>query len=152
LTGLFNRRKVETHLKRQIKEGRSSSVIYLDLNGFKRINDTLGHLAGDDLLKQFAGELRTTFRAADVVGRWGGDEFVVVVDGDSQKAKACLARIEQWVSGEYTLTTADGPKKIKLAVAAGIATWKPGESITDVLRNADAAMYAEKSRMKSVQR
>jgi len=150
LTGLFNRRKVETHLERQIKEGRSSSVIYLDLNGFKQINDTLGHLAGDDLLKQFAGELRTTFRAADVVGRWGGDEFVVVVDGDFQQAKVCLGRIEQWVSGEYTLTTAKGPQKIKLTVAAGIATWKPGESITDVLRNADAAMYAEKSRMKSV--
>lgn len=149
LTGLFNRRKVELHLTRQVSDGRSFSVIYLDLNGFKQINDTLGHDAGDDLLKQFANELRTAFRATDVVGRWGGDEFIVIVDGDFPEAKIRLGRINQWVTGEYTLGTAAGPRTVKLAVAAGIASWKAGESITDVLRNADAAMYAEKTRMKT---
>ena len=151
LTGLFNRRKIEAYLDRQIRESRKFSVIYLDLNGFKRINDTLGHDAGDDLLKQFSGELRAAFRSTDAVGRWGGDEFIVVVDGDFPEAKRRLGRINQWVSGEYTLTSATGPRRVKLAVAAGIASWKPDESITDVLRNADAAMYAEKSRMKLVQ-
>ena len=68
LTGLSNRRKVERHIETRIRSRKVFSVISLDLNNFKRMNDTFGHLAGDDLLKQFATELRTVFRAYDVIG------------------------------------------------------------------------------------
>ena len=144
LTGLFNRRKIETHLEGQIRDGRNFSVIYLDLNGFKQINDTLGHLAGDDLLKQFAGELRAGFCSTDTVGRWGGDEFAIgVVDGDYAEAKLRLDQIEKWVNGEYTLTTASVPQKVKLAVAAGLVTWKRGESIADASQRGCRYVFAE---------
>jgi len=81
LTGLSNRRKVERQIETRIRAANVFSVISLDLNGFKKLTDTYGHLAGDDLLKQFATELRTVFRAHDLIGRTGGDEFIVLVDG-----------------------------------------------------------------------
>ena len=92
LTGLSNRRKVERHIETRIRSGKAFSLISLDLNGFKKLNDTYGHLAGDDLLKQFATELRTVFRAHDVIGRVGGDEFMVLVDGDLAVASRQTAK------------------------------------------------------------
>ncbi len=151
LTGLRNRRSVELQLERRIKEGRRASVIYVDLNGFKRINDAFGHIAGDDLLKQFAGELRAALRAADIVGRWGGDEFIVMIDGDSRQAEMLVDRIEKWVTGDYVLTATAVPQKVKITAAAGVASWQPGDTVTDILSRADAAMYERKSRMKSQQ-
>src|SRR5665213_3125242 len=82
LTGLGNRRAFEVQLQARIESRSTFSLLMLDLNGFKAINDEHGHLAGDDLLKQFAVELSAQFTAADLVGRWGGDEFVVLVSGD----------------------------------------------------------------------
>ena len=75
----------------------------LDLNGFKQVNDTYGHEAGDDLLKQFSTELRSASRATDVVGRWGGDEFIVVLDGNLTEAQSHVERMQKWVFGSYTL-------------------------------------------------
>jgi len=72
LTGVANRRSVEERAQRQIANARTFCVVMLDLNGFKQINDRHGHLAGDELLRQFAGELKSITRAGDLVGRWGG--------------------------------------------------------------------------------
>jgi diguanylate cyclase (GGDEF)-like protein len=142
LTGLFNRRAIEAMLNRRHLECRPFNVIMLDLNGFKSVNDTLGHLAGDDLLTQFGQELKGALRTSDVVGRWGGDEFVALVDGNFQDAEARAKRIEDWVNGEYTLHGST----VTISAAAGIATWQPGESIQSVIERADAAMYAHKPR------
>jgi diguanylate cyclase (GGDEF)-like protein len=144
LTGLANRRKVERQLSVRIAQGLPFSVIYLDLNGFKQVNDTMGHLAGDDLLRQFAGELKSAFRPADLVGRWGGDEFIVMVEGAFQQAHASTERIDKWVNGEYTLTTNHGPRKVVIKAALGIASWQHGQTLTEVLQLADAAMYRHK--------
>jgi diguanylate cyclase (GGDEF)-like protein len=144
LTGLANRHKVERHLSVRIAQGSPFSVICLDLNGFKQVNDTMGHMAGDDLLKQFAGELKTAFRPTDLVGRWGGDEFIVVIEGQFQQAQASTERINKWVNGEYTLTTGAGPRKVIIKSALGIATWQQGQTLTEVLQLADAAMYRHK--------
>ena len=103
LTGLSNRRKVERHIETRIRSAKVFSVISLDLNGFKKLNDTYGHLAGDDLLKQFATDLRTVFRTNDIIGRVGGDEFVVLVDGDLSVATARLRRVRRWVNGSYAV-------------------------------------------------
>lgn len=148
LTGLSNRRKVERQLELLASQRRPFSVIYIDLNGFKQINDALGHAAGDDLLKQFAGELRMAFRTTDVVGRWGGDEFIVVVDGDSCDAVTRVERIEKWVAGEYIVTTELGPCKVHVSASRGVASWKTGDTSTTILQRADAAMYEHKERMK----
>jgi len=144
LTGLSNRREVERQIAARIQTGQAFCVVCLDLNGFKQLNDTHGHLAGDDLLKQFATQLRTAFRAHDVVGRTGGDEFVVLVDQDLPVAKTRLERIRRWVKQSYALTENPDLPQVKLTAAGGVVQWKPGESMRDVLRRADAAMYADK--------
>jgi diguanylate cyclase (GGDEF)-like protein len=144
LTGLSNRRVVERHIETRIRSAQVFSVISLDLNGFKKLNDTYGHLAGDDLLKQFATELRTLFRSHDIVGRMGGDEFIVLVDGDLSIASARLERIRRWANGSYTVKRDSNAPKVKVTAAVGIAQWNPGDSMRDILGRADAAMYADK--------
>jgi diguanylate cyclase (GGDEF)-like protein len=145
LTGLVNRRIVERHIETRIRAAQVFSLISLDLNGFKKLTDTYGHLAGDDLLKQFATELRTVFRSHDVIGRVGGDEFVVLVDGDISVAKARLERIRRWVNGSYAVKGNSDAPKVKVGAAVGAAQWNPGETMRDILDRADAAMYADKS-------
>jgi diguanylate cyclase (GGDEF)-like protein len=148
LTGLANRREVQRRLELLANQGRPICVLYIDLNGFKQINDALGHVAGDDLLKQFAGELRMAFPTTDVVGRWGGDEFIVLVDEDFREGETSVERIEQWVAGEYSVTTESGPRKVQVAAAIGFVSWQPGDTPTKILQRADAAMYEHKARMK----
>ena len=94
LTGLQNRRRMEAALEVRVSQRTPFSVLVLDLNGFKQVNDTYGHAAGDDVLVQFAKELRAAFRAMDDVGRWGGDEFIVVLDCGMDEAPATGAGSE----------------------------------------------------------
>jgi diguanylate cyclase (GGDEF)-like protein len=144
LTGLLNRRKVEGHIETRIRAGQNFCIISLDLNGFKQLNDTYGHAAGDDLLKQFATELKTVFRTHDVIGRVGGDEFIVLVDGDLAVAGARRDRIQRWVNGRYKVSENPEAPKVNVSAAAGVAQWNAGESMQDVLARADAAMYEDK--------
>jgi diguanylate cyclase len=148
LTGLGNRRYMETQMENRIAMARPFSVMVIDLDGFKKVNDTYGHLAGDDLLKQFATELRTSLRAADVVARWGGDEFVALLDCDSEAAPAYVDRIQKWVVGDYVIHARNGTHKIPMTAAAGLAAWKPGESAQAVFDRADKAMYTQKKHAK----
>ena len=150
LTGLANRRKVERQLELRAKRGRPFCVLYIDLNEFKQINDSLGHLAGDDLLRQFAGELRMAFRSTDVIGRWGGDEFIVLEDGDFRVGKTGVERIERWVAGEYSVTTEAGPRKVHISAATGFAAWQSNDTPTTILQRADAAMYEHKAATKAI--
>jgi diguanylate cyclase (GGDEF)-like protein len=144
LTELANRREMERQIERRVEGGRPFGVIYLDLNGFKSINDTYGHKGGDELLKQFAQELKVAVRATDVAGRWGGDEFLVLVDGDLSEAESRARRVEEWVNGEYTLTAGGERKKVRITAGTGAAAWKKGDSAQDVVQRADAAMYGRK--------
>jgi len=144
LTGLANRRKVERQIELRGKESRRFCVIYLDLNGFKQVNDLHGHLAGDDLLRQVARELKAVFRPTDLVGRWGGDEFIVLVDGDLKEAEARLKRIEKWVYGEYKLTIGTQQRTVMAKAAAGMAEWRPDISAAELISCADKAMYQNK--------
>jgi len=148
LTGLANRRKLEHQLELRANQGHPFCLIYIDLNGLKQINDTLGHFAGDSLLKEFAGELRTAFRTTDVVGRWGGDEFVVLVDEDSREGKARVERLAQWITGEYSVKTQSGLRKVTVSAAIGFAAWQPDDTATKILQRADAAMYEHKTQLK----
>jgi GGDEF domain-containing protein len=93
LTGVANRREIDAQIGERISWRQAFSLAILDLNGFKRINDVHGHVAGDDLLKQFASELKARLRATDLIGRWGGDEFVVIVDAGFEQAQTRMDRV-----------------------------------------------------------
>jgi diguanylate cyclase (GGDEF)-like protein len=147
LTGIGNRRHLERQLDRRVAANSPFFLIYLDFNEFKQINDTLGHLAGDELLKLFAGELSHSLRSTDALGRLGGDEFVAVVDGAAGDVAERIEGIKKRVNGQYTLSTETGKRKVSIAAAIGIAAWKAGSTAQDLLRDADAAMYQDKKRM-----
>jgi diguanylate cyclase (GGDEF)-like protein len=145
LTGVDNRHGIEVKLERRIEAKKPFCVVVLDLNGFKQVNDTYGHQAGDDLLKQFAAELRSASRGTDVIGRWGGDEFIVVLDGSLVEAHSHIERMQKWVFGGYTLQAGTEAPKVNMDAAIGLVEWKPGETMKEVLGRADAAMYQQKA-------
>ena len=112
------------------------------------MNDKYGHPAGDSVLKQFAEELKSNVRPGDVVGRWGGDEFVILLDCDLSSATVLLERVRKWVFGEYTITPDGEAEKVRVWVSAavGIAEWIPDEPAEQLIERADRAMYKEKTR------
>ena len=144
LTKLENRRAVEAQMDRRIAQNQPFFVLMIDLDGFKQINDLHGHLAGDDLLKQFATELRSQSRSNDVIGRWGGDEFIVLMQGSLREAEAYIERVQRWVFGSYSVQVGAGACKVSMRASIGMAKWTPEETIQDVLGRADASMYAQK--------
>jgi len=145
LTNLVNRRQVEGEIDRRIAAGGCFSVVMLDLDGFKEVNDRYGHLAGDGLLQQFAGELRASSRSDDVVGRWGGDEFVLVLDCALTGALERVGPMRSWLLGDYEISTERGGRTVRVSAALGVAEWKAGEGRDDIMRRADQAMYDQKS-------
>jgi diguanylate cyclase len=144
LTGLDNRATVEGQIVRRIAKREPFCVAILDLNGFKEVNDKYGHLAGDDLLKQFGTELRSIVRSTDIVGRWGGDEFMVLLDCSYEQATGYMERQQKWLFGDYTLATPQEKLKVHLTASVGIAEWQRGETMEQVIARADAAMYKRK--------
>lgn len=146
LTGLANRRNVEERIEWRIAHSQTFCVMIIDVDGFKQVNDRYGHVAGDSLLKQFAEELRSNSRAPDIVGRWGGDEFIVVVDCDLQGAKAKVERLQKWVLGDYTIQFGNGTSKLAVGASIGVAQWQQGESMQELLDHADVGMYRDKAK------
>jgi diguanylate cyclase (GGDEF)-like protein len=145
LTGMRNRSWVENEIERRIRAGSPFSVAIVDVDDFKNVNDVHGHLVGDDLLRQFAGELKSACRSTDVNGRWGGDEFILVLGSRLGEAETQIERLRDWVCGSYPVQTRNGPMKLKLEASIGLAEYRPGERRNDLLARADAAMYARKS-------
>jgi len=147
LTGLSNRRTVEERIEWRIAEKHTFCVVMLDLDGFKQVNDTYGHATGDGLLQQFSRELRSNIRSTDIVGRWGGDEFIVVLDCDLNTANSQVERVRKWVLGEYTIQTdaTSGKVKVRINASIGIAQWQSGQTMQALVARADSAMYREKA-------
>ncbi len=144
LTGLANRRYVETHLDSRARRGTPVTAFFIDLNGFKKINDTYGHLAGDDLLKQVGNRLRMAFRSTDTIGRWGGDEFVALMDGGFADIQKDITRIAECFAAGFVVDKDGAQHLVTIGAAVGMATWKPGDTAEELLRRADLAMYEEK--------
>lgn len=145
LTGLGNRRRIEFELEDLEKQGRPFCLMMLDVNGFKQINDSFGHLAGDQVLKQFAAELQTNLRAAELVGRWGGDEFLVILSGTPREADALVAHVRSAVFGDYSIDAGGSRRRVKISAAIGVAFANPGEPGSAVIERADAEMYRDKA-------
>jgi diguanylate cyclase (GGDEF)-like protein len=147
LTDVLNRRGFERELKRSLayvkRYGASAALIYLDLDGFKPVNDRHGHGAGDAVLKAVAAALIRNVRASDVVARIGGDEFVVLlwnVNGANAAAKA--AALEAAVFGTPVRWNAS---TLAVGASAGVALLGPLDAPADIIARADAAMYARKA-------
>jgi diguanylate cyclase (GGDEF)-like protein len=151
LTGLANRRETESQIQDRIVWRRRFCVAVLDLNGFKKINDVHGHVAGDNLLRKFATEMKAHFRSTDVVGRWGGDEFIVIIDSTLAEAQSSLDRVRKWAFGEYAIETGKGMVQVPIRASIGVAAWDKSETMVELLARADASMYAEK-RVRSMPR
>jgi diguanylate cyclase (GGDEF)-like protein len=148
LTGLANRAFFQEQLELALVHTRSapdraSAVLFFDLDDFKQINDTLGHLAGDAMLRVVADRLQRAVRASDVVGRIGGDEFGVLLNdrADTAAVDAAVARIQETLVAPASL---DG-RIVYITASVGITLLEEGdERIEDVLSRADAAMYHAK--------
>lgn len=151
LTGLANRRSVEERIQRNIANGIQFCVFMLDLDGFKQVNDRFGHQVGDDLLKQFAAELNTRSRISDLVGRWGGDEFIVIYEDKLETAIPFMQRIQEWVFGKYNLHCAgeQNGASVEVTASIGVAEWGPGETQQEVIARADREMYVNKNHSRS---
>jgi diguanylate cyclase (GGDEF)-like protein len=151
LTELANRAlfgdRLEQALRRRDRPHSSLAVIYLDLDDFKTVNDSLGHGAGDDLLGAIAVRLLEIVRAPDTVARLGGDEFAILledVDGDIG-----AARLAQRVLDGFDVPVRAGGRELRITASIGIATNSPvSRTGQELLRNADVAMYAAKTRGK----
>jgi diguanylate cyclase (GGDEF)-like protein len=144
LTGVRSRLNVESQIEVRIVADRQFCVAILDINGFKQVNDEFGHVTGDELLKQFATELQSVCRSTDVIGRWGGDEFILLLDCGLADAIQQRERLRDWVCGHYTVQGESGTTKLNLNISIGLAEHRQGESMKELLARADAAMYAEK--------
>jgi diguanylate cyclase len=148
LTGLFNRRHMTDLLAQQRlacqRKGGGFAVALVDLDHFKRINDSHGHAVGDAVLRAFAEQAGAALRGTDIVGRWGGEEFVVLYPGsNAQEAALGADRLRERVAAAV-VTTPDG-QPLCFTVSIGLTEHRPHESVDAMLERADRAMYHAKS-------
>jgi diguanylate cyclase (GGDEF)-like protein len=143
LTGLLNRAGLDELVARVRPGSQLRAVLYLDLDGFKEVNDTHGHAAGDAVLLDTAMRLAAQVRPTDLVARLGGDEFVIVADSvlDEPSVVAFAQRIVGAVSHDVTLASGE---VVGLAASAGIVVWPEGDSLASVIATADGLMYEAK--------
>lgn len=144
LTGLANRTLVAEHLGRLLSRRPPAprlGVFFVDVDRFKEINDVYGHAVGDAVLKAISARLPQVIRPSDVAGRWGGDEFILLVDDvDAHALDALSRRVRREVAAPIQL---DGIA-ITTTLSVGVTLARPGEAPSLVLERADAAMYARK--------
>jgi diguanylate cyclase (GGDEF)-like protein len=146
LTGAMSRRAIvpliEKSVKRAARTGIPACVAMLDIDLFKSINDRFGHLAGDQVLRRLVERTRESLRASDVIGRYGGEEFVLLLQGTDLQAGARLVeRVRRAISATRWSDIAPG---LKVSVSGGIAAVKPTDTLDGLLGRADKALYEAK--------
>ena len=152
LTGLANRRSLEeslrTELARATRFGDSVCVVLADLDDFKSVNDKYGHAAGDEVLKAFAAALRKTARESDVAGRWGGEEFALVLPGTDSAGGARLAERARTAIEEHHVEMPNGDF-CAVTASFGVAAFPESHELGEILAAADSALYAAKGQGKN---
>ncbi len=156
LTGLFNRRHMLEQLRRElagaVRYGHPCSLAMIDIDHFKRINDTHGHAAGDETLRVVARVLRGRMRESDLLGRWGGEEFLAVLP--HTEAMQAVEAAQGWLDAlmRHEVQAPDGAR-LRVSFSAGIAAWRPGDEagegvealVERLLYEADAQLYHAKA-------
>jgi diguanylate cyclase (GGDEF)-like protein/PAS domain S-box-containing protein len=149
LTGLLNRRRfyeeLHLHLEKSDNTGRQAAILLLDVDRFKLVNDSLGHLAGDEVLRAFADTLTRRLRTNDVVARLGGDEFAaLLLDVETEQAGAQIADDVASAIRQQTVPTPAGPANVTASI--GVVTFRPTptDDADDLLAAADRALYLAK--------
>lgn len=144
LTNLYNRNKIDALLVKESKlVNRGSpvfSIILLDIDHFKLINDQYGHLMGDQVLREIARCLKHNIRETDYVGRWGGEEFMVICANTSLMGAEALAEMLR-----AKIEQAEFPEHIHATSSFGVAEYFPGESIDSLIKRADEGLYWAKN-------
>ncbi len=149
LTGLPNRRlfsdRVNHALARRGRSPKALAVLLLDLDGFKLVNDSLGHAAGDEVLAAVGTRLRSCMRATDTVARLGGDEFAILIEDIDEDGQAVAAAERVIEALSQPLALPGREVTVRASIGGAIDRGQPGISATDLLRNADTAMYQAKA-------
>jgi len=144
LTGLLNRRRIsqllDSEMRRALRYETTFSVVMMDIDNFKAVNDRFGHLAGDAVLKRVADVLRSVVRSTDLVGRWGGEEFIILlpetgIAGGISLAEKLRTQLEAVDFGGLGTRTA----------SFGVARFSPGDDVEALIGRADAGLYAAKN-------
>ena len=149
LTGLYNRRYMESHLATLVEQattrGKALTALVLDIDYFKAVNDTHGHDAGDDVLREFAARIRKAIRGIDLACRLGGEEFVVIMpDTDMAVATIVAERLRRRIASE-PFSIDRGAKALDVTISIGLATLDPGaDNAASILKRADQALYRAK--------
>lgn len=149
LTGLANRRALRVRMEREHASSKASgqpySVIVIDLDYFKQLNDTFGHAAGDQALVAFAGILRTCVRRTDVVARMGGDEFCILLPATAKEEATVVADMIRSQLGKHPVKL--GGQDIRLSASIGVSDWRPGTELgnDEIVAAADRHLYREKA-------
>ncbi|MFN9918845.1 MAG: diguanylate cyclase [Acidobacteriota bacterium] len=146
LTGVYNRRSVEERLRDSIELCRirqtTISLAVIDIDHFKTLNDSRGHAFGDAVLRQIADLLRTNLRRTDWIGRWGGDEFVILIQGSEPEALALLSRMQELA--RLKVIVAPDQSVHKITFSCGVCEWRDTMDAASLFARADAALYAAK--------
>ena len=148
LTGLPNRAlivdRIEQLLERNRRRGTLGAALYIDLDDFKNVNDSLGHAAGDHLLVSVAKRMKSTLRGADTIGRMGGDEFVILIDGGDNEAgpDRVARRLLDVMSKPFYIDGALTPLSVNTSIGIAVGDRSNGD---DLLRDADVALYQAKA-------
>lgn len=147
LTGLHNRQAFELLAQQLISDCRRTNgtfaVILADIDLFKQVNDAHGHLMGDQVIREIATTLRASLRASDILCRWGGEEFLVIVRGcDLESAQHVAETLRATIADTFSTRT---DLATTITISLGVSVYRDGISLDDLLANADRALYQAKN-------
>jgi diguanylate cyclase (GGDEF)-like protein len=151
LTGIHNREYFQRHAPRILdfatRRGFPVCLLFLDLDGFKQINDNLGHNIGDNVLIEVGERVQAVVRKYDIFVRLAGDEFLILLpDTDLERARVLKNRVQQAIKDICLEKLCGQPTDLRVSASIGLAQYVPGQSVKEFLKIADDKMYAEKGR------
>ncbi len=151
LTGANNRMEFDLQFRKSVynynRNGTPFSLIIFDIDHFKNINDTMGHITGDSSIKTIADIARSGMRLTDVLVRWGGDEFIILTHGDEDNAIIAAERIRKQVEASEFFKKHDNREtdKCDITISCGVSGFKKGDTLDSILARADSALYKAKT-------
>jgi len=149
LTGAYNRKEFDHQFKKAAygfqRNGTPFSLIIIDMDRFKTVNDTMGHLKGDEMLKRMSEAAGKSLRLSDTLFRWGGDEFIILTYGNAASAASVAERLRTFFDDSFSEEPGNEKNKLKVTISCGVAEFTKDDTMDSILSKADAALYRAKS-------